>query len=154
MSVTFSRVSANLTKKTDLGGPRTFDMKFNMRSGTEFGFSSLNREEYEVLEMFLRSKNIKTIKDTADETALSYSEFMKELDDDDDEVMPTAKRRKSESAEPDDEDSEMDEDFVASSEDSDVAEEYDEDYTGGESSSDNEKKGKRKATKSKQKTTK
>ena len=25
------------------------------------------REEYEVLEMFLRSKNIKTIKDTADE---------------------------------------------------------------------------------------
>jgi hypothetical protein len=37
---------------------------------------------------------------------LSYSEFMKELDDDDDEVMPAAKRRKSESVDPDDEDSE------------------------------------------------
>lgn len=79
--------------------------------------------------MYLRSKNIKTIKDTADEvsdglilykiifgfklnlcnffqTALSYSEFMKELDDDDDEVMPAAKRRKSESVDPEDEDSE------------------------------------------------
>ncbi|CAB4434320.1 unnamed protein product [Rhizophagus irregularis] len=148
LSVTFSRVSASLTKKNDLGGPRTFDMKFNMRSGTEFGFSSLNREEYEVLELYLRSKNIKTIKDTADETALSYSEFMKELDDDDDEVMPAAKRRKSESVDPDDEDSEMDEDFVASSEESDVAEEYDENYSGSESSED-EKKSKKKTLKPK-----
>ncbi|CAG8681792.1 10725_t:CDS:10 [Funneliformis caledonium] len=153
MSVTFSRVSANLTKKSDLGGPRTFDMKFNMKSGVEFGFSSLNREEYEDLEVYLRSKNIKTIKDTADETALSYSEFMKELDDDD-EVMPTAKRRKSESVDPEDEDSEMDEDFIASSEDSDVAEEYDENYSGSDSSSDggnSKKKGDKRASKPKSK---
>ncbi|CAG8676514.1 14124_t:CDS:10 [Rhizophagus irregularis] len=120
LSVTFSRVSASLTKKNDLGGPRTFDMKFNMRSGTEFGFSSLNREEYEVLELYLRSKNIKTIKDTADE---------------------------SESVDPDDEDSES-EDFVASSEESDVAEEYDENYSGSESSED-EKKSKKKTSKPK-----
>ncbi|CAI2187282.1 4599_t:CDS:10 [Funneliformis geosporum] len=115
MSVTFSRVSANLTKKSDLGGPRTFDMKFNMKSGVEFGFSSLNREEYEDLEVYLRSKNIKTIKDTADE---------------------------SESVDPEDEDSEMDEDFIASSEDSDVAEEYDENYSGSDSSSDGTSKKK------------
>ncbi|CAO3587986.1 unnamed protein product [Absidia cylindrospora] len=123
--VNFTRVG------TQTGGSsRTFDMKFHMKSGSDYQFSSINREEYSSLEDFLRQKNIKVKSENVQETVMTYTE----IDDDDDDEDMNESRKKRSKMDPDmmgDEDEESpDEDFAPNDSASDVAEEYDSDVQG------------------------
>lgn len=100
------------------GSSKTFDQKVMMKNGTEVSFSGLDKEEYDQLELFLRSKGVKV----KSEIPVDEIEFKK--------FAETGNQNIGEELE-DDEESE-DEDFVGGDE-SDVAEEFDEEY-----SSDNE----------------
>ncbi|GAN00714.1 FACT complex subunit pob3 [Mucor ambiguus] len=126
--VTFSRVGQSG------GSSRTFDMKFNMKSGNDIQFSSINREEYANIEEYLKQKKIK-IKSEGNEDAMMTYTDLAGLDDDDDEEdddYDSRKRRRTgdtggsnfPGAGADDEDESPDEDFAPDS-DSDVPEEYD-----------------------------
>ena len=105
--VTFSRVSASTG-----GSSRTFDMKFSMKTGHDYQFSSINRlvvwnesvsrmafiyitndcsrEEYANLEEFIKSKKIKMKNELNEETTVSYAE----LGDDSDEDMGGSRKRR------------------------------------------------------------
>ncbi|KAL1923504.1 uncharacterized protein VTP21DRAFT_8484 [Calcarisporiella thermophila] len=116
-SVVFSRVGTSLTSS------RTFDLKFNMRSGQDYQFSSINREEHATLDEFLKSKKIKIKNELNEDTVVSYAELGEESESDE-EAGGGRKRRRTE-GEDMDEDESVDEDFVAEESESDVAEEYD-----------------------------
>ncbi|KAI9297394.1 SSrecog-domain-containing protein [Neoconidiobolus thromboides FSU 785] len=121
-SVNFSRVGAG-----SVASSRTFDLKFNLKGGLSHQFSSINKEEFKNIELYLRSKSIR-FKDESAQKAINYSDYD---DDDDDEVVGgTAANQDSDL----DEES-PDEDFVAESE-SEVGEEFDEDYTDEEKMED------------------
>ncbi|KAJ1975741.1 FACT complex subunit [Dimargaris xerosporica] len=140
-SVSFSRVGSSAT-----GPSRTFDLKFNMLSGTDYQFSSLPKEEYNALEQYLRDKKIKMKNELVDSdqvfntlgTIGSESELSDaEEDDEDGDSGAQRKRRKTRPTDAselagdfDDEDDEEspDEDFVEESSESDIPEEYDENY--------------------------
>ncbi|KAJ1984500.1 FACT complex subunit [Dimargaris cristalligena] len=143
-SVHFSRVGA----ATAAGPSRTFDMKFNMLSGTDYQFSSIPKEEYNVLEQYLREKKIKMKNELPDGNSgyadLSNLDALSDLDDSDAGGDYGQKRRKTSMAATasfgqadfgeDDDDESPDEDFQVASEESDVPEEYDEEYeSAGES---------------------
>jgi len=83
-SVTFSRVGGG-----GASASRTFDLKFNMKSGVDYSFSSINREEYANLNEFLQVKKIKT-KSTEDESSGRYVEMIGESDSEED----TGKRKR------------------------------------------------------------
>ncbi|KAI9279685.1 hypothetical protein BC943DRAFT_283908 [Umbelopsis sp. AD052] len=108
--VTFSRVSASSG-----GSSRTFDMKFSMKTGHDYQFSSINRLEYANLEEFIKSKKIKMKNELNEETSVTYAE----LGDDSDEDMDSSRKRRRK-----EEHFVADEDFAPGS-DSDVAEEFD-----------------------------
>ncbi|KAF9427529.1 FACT complex subunit [Podila epigama] len=145
-SVTFSRVGGSASSAS-----RTFDLKFNMKSGVDYAFSSINREEYTNLNEFLQTKKIKT-KSMEEESTGRYADIVDESDSEED----TGKRKRKPAiqdfgGDDDDGDSSPDEDFVAESE-SDVAEEFDEDVSdsgGSDSGSDSEDDDERPAKKSK-----
>ncbi|KAI0232614.1 FACT complex subunit [Massospora cicadina] len=115
-SLSFSRVGAG-----SVASSRTFDLKFNLKGGTSFQFSSINKEELKNIERYLRAKNLR-FKDEQAEQAAQYSDLMESSD----EASFPRKRSRDEDDEPDEES--PDEDFVAESE-SDVGEEFDEDYS-------------------------
>ncbi|KAF9431869.1 FACT complex subunit [Entomortierella beljakovae] len=144
-SVTFSRVSGGAASAS-----RTFDLKFNMKSGVDYSFSSINREEYASLNEFLQNKKIKT-KSMDDESTGRYVEMVGESDSEED----TGKRKRKSVVEDyggdDDEgESSPDEDFVADDSESDVAEEFDENVSDSASGgSDDDEEGERPAKKSK-----
>ncbi|CAG8715314.1 6574_t:CDS:10, partial [Racocetra persica] len=133
--VIFTRVSATAVK-APITSARTFDLKFRMKGNFEYQFSSINREEFEHLEEYFRSKKVIIENDTSDTQTIQT--FMNEISgSSDDEVIPASKRRQSESMPVDGEDSDsVDEDFQLEDSESDVAEEYDENYAGAGSSSD------------------
>lgn len=83
-SVTFSRVGGNAASAS-----RTFDLKFNMKSGVDYSFSSINREEYTNLNEFLQNKKIKT-KTMEDESTGRYVEMVEDSDSEED----TGKRKR------------------------------------------------------------
>ncbi|KAL5482461.1 POB3 [Sanghuangporus weigelae] len=107
--VTFSRV----------GGPmatsRTFDLVIVTKSGPEHTFSSINKEEHENLEGYLKGKKLRVKSTMAEDLAPPA------LDDDEDEEMQSVVSSGDEVPRPrlggDDDDSEEDEDFRASSSD-------------------------------------
>ncbi|KAG0255512.1 FACT complex subunit [Mortierella polycephala] len=146
-SVTFSRVGGGASSAS-----RTFDLKFNMKSGVDYSFSSINREEYANLNEFLQIKKIKT-KSMDEESTGRYVDMVDESDSDED----SGKRKRKTivqdfGGDDDDGDSSPDEDFVAESE-SDVAEEFDENVSdsdgSGGSGDDNDNNDDRPAKKSK-----
>ncbi|GJJ73220.1 structure-specific recognition protein 1 [Entomortierella parvispora] len=128
-SVTFSRVGGGVSSAS-----RTFDLKFNMKSGVDYSFSSINREEYNNLNEFMQNKKIKT-KSMDDETSGRYVEMAEDSESEED----TGKRKRKSVVQDfggdddDDGDSSPDEDFVAESE-SDVAEEFDENVSDSDGS--------------------
>jgi structure-specific recognition protein 1 len=77
--VTFSRVG-----QQSGGSSRTFDMKFNMKSGNDIQFSSINREEYANIEDYLKQKKIKIKSEGNEDAVMTYTDLA-ELDDDDDD---------------------------------------------------------------------
>ncbi|OZJ01642.1 hypothetical protein BZG36_05293 [Bifiguratus adelaidae] len=123
-SVTFSRVG-----NSSVGNSKTFDIKFNMKTGNDFQFSSINREEYQRLDEYLKQKKIKTKSELNEGAQITYRELEDdEEDEDEQDEEDSRKRRRTEAANnvSDDEDEESpDEDFVAEQSDSDVAEEFD-----------------------------
>lgn len=85
--VTFSRVGQSG------GSSRTFDMKFNMKSGNDIQFSSINREEYANIEDYLKQKKIKIKSEGNEDVVMTYTDLA-ELDDDDDDEDETFDARK------------------------------------------------------------
>ncbi|KAK3811974.1 MAG: P-loop containing nucleoside triphosphate hydrolase protein [Benniella sp.] len=132
-SVTFSRVGGGAASAS-----RTFDLKFNMKSGVDYSFSSINREEYANLHELLQVKKIKT-KSTEDESSGRYVEMIGERDSEEDK----GKRKRKPIAQDyggddDDGESSPNKDFVADESESDVAEEFDEDVSDTASGSDDD----------------
>ncbi|KAJ1925503.1 FACT complex subunit [Tieghemiomyces parasiticus] len=136
-SVSFSRVGATAT-----GASRTFDLKFNMLGGGgDYQFSSIPKEEYSVLEAYLREKNIKMKNELLDD-AQAYSSLGAmggELSDSDGEAGGGGKRQKTSAGSgptsfaqadfgDDDDDESPDEDYIAESEESDDVEGSDEEF--------------------------
>lgn len=117
--VEFSRTGSGL------GNPRSFDLRFYLKSGQDISLSNIAKEEHLNLEEFLRAKSIE-FHSKDDEVRLKKSAAP--LDDDDREF----KRIRS-----DGEESSPDEDYAeGSGGDSSVDEEYDEDFESGASGSE------------------
>ncbi|KAK3812048.1 MAG: hypothetical protein J3Q66DRAFT_403903 [Benniella sp.] len=115
-SVTFSRVGGGAASAS-----RTFDLKFNMKSGVDYSFSSINLEEYANLNEFLQVKKIKP-SHTEDESSGRYVEMIGESDSEED----TGKRKRKPitqgyGGDDDEGESSPDEDFVAEEFDEDVS---------------------------------
>ncbi|CAO3628976.1 unnamed protein product [Mucor hiemalis] len=130
--VTFSRVGQSG------GSSRTFDMKFNMTSGNDIQFSSINREEYANIEDYLKQKKIKIKSEGNEDAVMTYTDLAgldDDEDDEEDESYDSRKKRKVEGGPSamggggDEDDESPDEDFAPDS-DSDVPEEYDSDAQG------------------------
>ncbi|KAI8915430.1 hypothetical protein DFJ77DRAFT_368693 [Powellomyces hirtus] len=125
-AVTFSRVG-----QTGGSALKTFEIKFNLRSGPEYTFGSIAREEYEPLESFFRAKKIKVLNEMADATP----GYIEDSDGGSENEGGTRKRSRADNVDAfgdEDEDSSEDEDFAPEDE-SDVGEEFDENYGGSES---------------------
>ncbi|KAJ3020410.1 FACT complex subunit [Thoreauomyces humboldtii] len=126
-AVTFSRVA-------QAGGStlKTFEIKFNLRDGPDYTFSSIAREESEPLEAFFRAKNMKVLTEEP-ETARAYVE---DSDVDSENDAPRSRVKEVPTGgnifDQEDEGSSEDEDFAPGNE-SDVAEEFDEAYAGSQS---------------------
>ncbi|KAJ7758158.1 SSrecog-domain-containing protein [Mycena maculata] len=128
--VVFSRVSQGTVA-------RTFDLKIVTKSGPEYMFVSINKEELEPTETYLKEKKIR-IKEIVPDAELVMAAVG---DDDDDDDMQSVdsdedKRPRIKSAKDDDEDSSEDEDFHASDSDSGSPSESDSDSEGAATASD------------------
>ncbi|GJE99834.1 structure-specific recognition protein-domain-containing protein [Phanerochaete sordida] len=128
--VVFSRLGAG----SGAVAARTFDLKVVTKSGPEFTFTSINKEEHEVTQGYLMDKKVK-VKNEMMEGELIMA------GDDDDEMQSVASDGE-EAPKPraggfdDDEDSEEDEDFHASESDAGSPTEESSDSEGGETASD------------------
>lgn len=100
--VVFSRVGNMGT-----AAARTFDLKIVTKSGPEFNFTSINKEEHEVTETYLKDKKIKVKNEMAPDVDLAAV-----VDDDDDDMQSVVSSdeepRKRVSRAGDDDDSEED----------------------------------------------
>ncbi|KIM41048.1 hypothetical protein M413DRAFT_72548 [Hebeloma cylindrosporum] len=143
--VVFSRVGSSGTSAAAAAG-RTFDLKVVSKTGPEHTFTSINKEEHEVTEVFLRDKKVRVKNEMVPDADLLLAAV---VDDDDDEEMSVVsddsagKSRKSKSKPAgnsggggDDDSSEEDEDFKASDSDSGSPSDSDSDSSGAKTASD------------------
>ncbi|RXW17795.1 hypothetical protein EST38_g8054 [Candolleomyces aberdarensis] len=134
----FSRVGANM----GAAASRTFDLKIVTKSGPEYNFTSINKEEHEVTEAYLMDKKVRVKNEMVPDADLLASAIVD--DDDDDEDMQSVvssdeeggRRPRVSRGGGDDEDSEEDEDFQASESDSGSPSDTDSDGSGAETASD------------------
>ncbi|KAF4581407.1 FACT complex subunit [Pleurotus pulmonarius] len=133
----FSRVGASM----GANAARTFDLKFVTKSGPEITFSSINKEEHESTETYLKEKKIKLKNELVPDVDVRLAAG--NLDDDDDDDMQSiasdeddAPKVKVRTGGADDEDSEEDEDFEASASDSGSPSDTDSDASGAHTASD------------------
>jgi structure-specific recognition protein 1 len=129
--IVFSRVGASTAA-------RTFDLKIVTKSGPEYTFTSLNKEEHEPTETYLKDKKIKIKNEMVQDVDMMLADGVV---DDDDEEMQSVASSDDEPSKPrlggdDDEDSEADEDFQASDSDSGSPSESDSDSDGAKTASD------------------
>ncbi|KAH9948881.1 SSrecog-domain-containing protein, partial [Amylocystis lapponica] len=128
--VVFSRLGAGLGATA----ARTFDLKIVTKSGPEYTFTSLNKEEHEGTEAYLKEKKVKV------KNEMMEGELILGPDDDDDEEMQSVASSGEEAPKPrigaDDEDSEEDEDFHVSNSDSGSPTESDSSDDGAKTASD------------------
>ncbi|KAI0081628.1 SSrecog-domain-containing protein [Panus rudis PR-1116 ss-1] len=128
--VVFSRLGAGLGATA----ARTFDLKIVTKSGPEYTFTSINKEEYEVTEQYLKEKKVKV------KNEMMEGDLMMGAVDDEDEEMQSVASSGEEAPKPrlggDDDDSEDDEDFQASSSDEGSPSESSTDDEGGQTASD------------------
>lgn len=138
-SVTLSRVGASVS------AGKTFDMTFRSKTGSDHSFTSINREEQENIESFLKTRNVKVKNDLNEDTAALLSAALGAEADESDDDLPNIR---GENSGAEDEES-PDEDFVADDDESDVADEFDSDVqsSGGEDESEPEEKPKKKKAK-------
>ncbi|PCH39916.1 SSrecog-domain-containing protein [Wolfiporia cocos MD-104 SS10] len=127
--VVFSRLGAGLGATA----ARTFDLKIVTKSGPEYTFTSINKEEHEGTEAYLREKKVKV------KNEMMEGELILGPDDEDEEMQSVASDGE-EVPKPrlgvDDEDSEDDEDFQASASDSGSPTDSDSSDEGGQTASD------------------
>lgn len=81
--VVFSRVSA-------AAAGRTFDIKIVTKSGPEHSFTSINKEEHEVTEAYLRDKKIRVKNEMVPDADLLLAAVGADDDDDDDDMVSVA----------------------------------------------------------------
>lgn len=77
----FSRVGASM----GAAAARTFDLKIVTKTGPEFNFSSINKEEHEVTEAYLKDKKVRVKNEMVPDAELLLADAG--VDDDDDEDM-------------------------------------------------------------------
>ncbi|KAI0036537.1 structure-specific recognition protein-domain-containing protein [Vararia minispora EC-137] len=138
--VLFSRVGGSATSN------RTFDMRVVTRSGPEHTFSSINKEEYDPIETYLKEKKVRLKNEMAVDAEMMLAAVGDDSDEEmqsvasDDDVAPRVRRMGD-----DDDDSEegvlaflasSDDDFQASSSDGGSPTESDSDSDGAETASD------------------
>ncbi|KAH8082021.1 SSrecog-domain-containing protein [Cristinia sonorae] len=127
--VVFSRLGAGMGATA----ARTFDLKIVTKSGPEYSFTSVNKEEHEITETYLKEKKVKV------KNEMMEGELIMNVDDDDEEMQSVASSGE-EAPKPrmggDDDDSEEDEDFEASSSDAGSPSESDDSDEGGQTASD------------------
>ncbi|KAI0300315.1 structure-specific recognition protein-domain-containing protein [Russula brevipes] len=111
--VVFSRVGAGIASA------RTFDMQIITKLGPEYMFTSINKEEHEPTDAYLKDKKVRVKNEMVPDGDLLLAaavddsdEEMQSVASDDDDEEPRVRR-----AGDDDDDSEDDEDFQASSSD-------------------------------------
>ncbi|KAF8895652.1 structure-specific recognition protein-domain-containing protein [Infundibulicybe gibba] len=133
--VIFSRVGSSM----GAAAARTFDLKIITKSGPEHNFTSINKEEHEPTEVYLKDKKIKV----KNEMVPDVERLMTATagDDDDDDMQSVSSddgppRIKPSKGPDDDEDSEEDEDFHASDSDSGSPSDSDSSAEGAETASD------------------
>ncbi|CAL1712464.1 unnamed protein product [Somion occarium] len=128
--VVFSRLGAGLGATA----ARTFDLKIVTKSGPEYTFTSVNKEEYEVTEKYLKEKKVKV------KNEMMEGELIMAAVDDEDEEMQSVASSGEEAPKPrlggDEDDSEEDEDFQASSSDEGSPSETSSEEEGGMTASD------------------
>ncbi|TFK73644.1 SSrecog-domain-containing protein [Pluteus cervinus] len=115
--VIFSRVGSSM----GAAASRTFDLKITTKSGPEYQFTSLNKEEHENIEAYLKDKKIKIKNEMIPDAEMLMAvaadadddDEMQSISSEDDEPRKKTIKRTGD----DDEDSEVDEDFQASESD-------------------------------------
>jgi structure-specific recognition protein 1 len=70
-----------------MGTARTFDLTITPKSGAEYTFSAVNRDQHESMENFLKAKKVKVTSQMADEV---LAELVGDEDDDDEEMQSVA----------------------------------------------------------------
>ncbi|KAG6813589.1 hypothetical protein H0H92_009633 [Tricholoma furcatifolium] len=135
--VSFSRVGASMGATA----ARTFDMKIITKSGPEHSFTSINKEDHEPVETYLKDKKIKVKNEVVPDADLLLAAAGDDDDDDDDDMQSVDSDDRPARSKPskgglDDEDSEEDEDFQASESDSGSPSESDSEDDGAETASD------------------
>ena len=78
--VIFSRLGAGMGATA----ARTFDMKIVTKSGPEYSFASVNKEEYDATESYLKEKKVKV------KNEMMEGELIMNVDDDDEEMQSVA----------------------------------------------------------------
>lgn len=94
---------------------RTFDLKIVTKSGPEYNFTSINKEEHEVTEAYLKDKKVRVKNEMVPDAELLLASAGVDADDDDDDDMSVVstdeeggRRARVSRAGGDDEDSEED----------------------------------------------
>ncbi|TFK33013.1 structure-specific recognition protein-domain-containing protein [Crucibulum laeve] len=135
--VIFSRVGASM----GAAAARTFDLKIVTKSGPEHNFTSINKEEHDAVESYLKDKKVKVKNEMVPDADLLLAAAAG--DDDDDEDMQSIVSSDDEkpkgakiSRGGDDDESEEDEDFQASESDAGSPSDTDSDDSGAETASD------------------
>ncbi|EGN98471.1 hypothetical protein SERLA73DRAFT_109982 [Serpula lacrymans var. lacrymans S7.3] len=130
----FSRVGASMGATA----ARTFDLKIVTKSGPEYTFTSINKEEHEPTESYLKDKKIKIKNEMVPDVEMMLAAGAA---DDDDEEMQSVASSGDEMPKPrlggdEDDDSEEDEDFQASETDAGSPTDSDSSDDGGVTASD------------------
>ncbi|KAF8157887.1 structure-specific recognition protein-domain-containing protein [Crassisporium funariophilum] len=136
--VVFSRVGAG----SGAAAGRTFDLKIVTKGGPEHNFTSINKEEHEVTEAYLKDKKVRVKNEMVPDADLLLAAVAGDDDDDDDMQSVVSsdsdrgKPRQKKAARDDDDSSEEDEDFKASESDAGSPSDSDSDDSGAVTASD------------------
>ncbi|KAM6494459.1 Structure-specific recognition protein (SSRP1) domain containing protein [Amanita muscaria] len=130
--VVFCRVGASM----GAAAARTFDLKIVQKGGVEMNFTSINKEEHEPVESYLKEKKIKVKNEMVPDADLLLAAAAGDDDDDDMQSVESDDSLPRKKSGVDDEDSEVDEDFKASDSDSGSPTDNDSSDSGAETASD------------------
>ncbi|GAA96279.1 uncharacterized protein L969DRAFT_91725 [Mixia osmundae IAM 14324] len=128
---------------------RTFDLRVATRGGPDHVFSSVSKEELQVIDSHLKDKGVRVKNEIAEETSATVAAMLSEDDDDDDDMIASEDGDGVKRAAGSGDSESEDEDFQAgSNSDDDLPEEYDENYTSPDSDAMQEDKPTKKKKKS------
>jgi len=81
--IVFSRVGAGM----GAAAARTFDLKIITKSGPEHNFTSVNKEEHESVDAYLKDKKVKIKTENVPDVEMMLAAGAGDEDDDDDDEM-------------------------------------------------------------------